>query len=234
MARKPRSAPGGLVYHVLNRSAGKFKFLGHEKDFQAFENLLVEAHARHPIQIFAYCLMGTHWHFVVLPKEVGDLTAFFRWLTHTHAMRWRVSHKTVGYGHLYQGRFKSFPVQEDGHFLDVCRYVERNALSAGLTQRAQDWRWGSLWARDNGPDPLREILSPWPVERPANWVRRVNQPIGKDELERLHACINRGQPLGSEAWIGRTIKRLQLEHTFRSEGRPAKSRRRANADVPKN
>jgi putative transposase len=217
------------VYHVLNRSAGKFKFLDREKDFQAFENLLVEAHSRHPIRIFAYCLMGTHWHFVVLPKEDGDLTAFFRWLTHTHAMRWRVSHRTVGYGHLYQGRFKSFPVQADGHFLDVCRYVERNALTAGLTQRAQDWRWGSLWARDNGPDALRSILSPWPMDRPANWLRRVNQPIEEEELVRLQACVNRGQPFGSDEWTQRTIKRLHLEHTVRSEGRPATKLRKVNA-----
>ena len=76
MARQPRIAPGGMIYHVLNRSAGKFKFLAREKDFQAFENLLVEAHARHPVRLFAYCLMGTHWHFVVLPAEDGDLTAF--------------------------------------------------------------------------------------------------------------------------------------------------------------
>jgi putative transposase len=91
--------------------------------------------------------MPTHWHFVVHPQRDGQLTAFFRWLSHTHAMRWRVSHHTVGYGHLYQGRFKSFPVQRDGHFLTLCRYVERNALAAGLVQRAQDWPYGSLHAR---------------------------------------------------------------------------------------
>ena len=63
------------------------------------------------------------------------------------AMRWHVAHNTVGRGHLYQGRFKSFPVAEDGHFLTVCRYVERNALTANVVRRAEDWRWGSLWAR---------------------------------------------------------------------------------------
>ena len=53
-----------------------------------------------------------------------------RWLAHTHAMRWHVAHGTVGRGHLYQGRFKAFPIQEDEHFLSVCRYVERNAMNA--------------------------------------------------------------------------------------------------------
>ena len=62
-------------------------------------------------------------------------------------MRWRVAHQTVGYGPLYQGRFKSFPVEADEGFLSVCRYVERNALSAGLVKRAEDWRLGQLVAR---------------------------------------------------------------------------------------
>ena len=222
MARKPRSAPGGLVYHVLNRSAGKFRFLNRDKDFQAFENLLIEAHQRHPLDIFSYCLMGTHWHFVVLPKKDGDLTAFFRWLTHTHAMRWRVSHRTVGYGHLYQGRFKSFPVEEDGHFLDLCRYVERNALTAGLVKRAERWRWSSLWARKNGSDALKAILAPWPVNRPADWVRYLHATITQEELDRLRLCVNRGQPFGSESWTQRMVGRLHLEHTIRREGQPKK------------
>jgi len=234
MARKPRVAPGGLIYHVLNRSAGKMKFLGRQKDFQAFEHLIVEAHALHPVRLFAYCLMGTHWHFVVLPKEDGDLTAFFRWLTHTHAMRWRVSHHTVGYGHLYQGRFKSFPVQEDGHFLDVCRYVERNALSAGLVDRAEQWRWGSLWAREHGPDALKAILAPWPVDRPQGWIGRVNEPVSDKELELLRSCVARGQPYGSEAWRRRTISRLHLQHTVREEGRPEKRPRGSDDSSRKN
>ena len=107
MARRPRIAPGGYIYHVFNRSVGRMKLFSREKDFQAFETLIAEAQERHPMRILSYCLMGTHWHFVVRPKRDGELTAFFRWLSHTHAMRWRVAHRTVGYGHLYQGRFKN-------------------------------------------------------------------------------------------------------------------------------
>ena len=111
MARKPRFAPGGLVYHVLNRSAGRSILFRRDGDFEAFERLLVEAHRRVPLRLLSYCVMGNHWHFVTWPERDGQLTEFFRWLAHTHAMRWRVAHHTVGYGHLYQGRFKSFPVQ---------------------------------------------------------------------------------------------------------------------------
>ena len=105
-----------------------------------------------------------------------------RWLAHTHAMRWHVAHGTVGRGHLYQGRFKSFPIQEDEHFLTACRYVERNALAAGVVRRAEDWRWGSLWARRHGDERLEALLSEWPVERPTGWLRLVNEPITDKEV----------------------------------------------------
>ncbi len=99
-------------------------------DFEALARVLAQAHERHPLRILSYCVMPSHWHFVVWPQRDGELSQFFRWLTHTHAMRWRVSHNTVGYGHLYQGRFKSFPVEEDEHLLTLCRYVERNPVAA--------------------------------------------------------------------------------------------------------
>ena len=113
MPRGNRITPGGWVYHVLNRSAGRIDLFGREADFAAFERVLIEAQQRHPLRLLSYCVMSNHWHFVVWPQTDRQVTDFFRWLTQTHAMRWRVSHRTVGYGHVYQGRFKSFPVQQD-------------------------------------------------------------------------------------------------------------------------
>ncbi|MDB5357876.1 MAG: hypothetical protein JWN24_4329 [Phycisphaerales bacterium] len=226
MPRSARVAPGGFVYHVLNRSVGRMKMFRADRDFDAFMRVVSDANERHPIPILSYCVLPSHWHFVVQPKEDGDLSAFFRWLAHTHAMRWRVSHRTVGYGHLYQGRFKSFPVQADEHLLAVCRYVERNALSAGLVKRAEQWRWGSLWARLHGTDEQKALLSPWPVPRPGDWIDRVNAVLTAREQDRMTTSLKRDRPLGDEAWTARMVRRLGLEHTVRREGRPAK---KANA-----
>jgi putative transposase len=222
MARKPRKTPGGVVYHVLNRAAGRFKFCRSAKDFDAFHRVLLEAHERHPIRILSYCVMSNHWHFVVWPRREGEVTAFFRWLAHTHAMRWRVAHATVGYGHLYQGRFKSFPVQQDGHLSTVCRYVERNPLTAGAVKRAEDWRWSSLSVRDKGPEELQSILTEWPIRRRTDWVAHVNSPLTRKEIERMQISMKRGQPFGAEKWTRRTAAMLALEHTLRPEGRPKK------------
>jgi putative transposase len=213
-----------LIYHVLNRAVGRMKMFRKDADYDAFARVIAQAHALHPIRILSYCVMPSHWHFVVRPERDGELSAFFRWLAHTHAMRWRVSHGTVGYGHLYQGRFKSFAVQRDGHFLTLCRYVERNALVAGLVRRAQDWRHGSLWSRDRAGDPLGALLSPWPVERPADWIDRVNRPLTPKEMERVRASVDRGRPLGDDDWTRQTVTRLGLGHTVRNEGRPRKTR----------
>src|SRR4051794_13762304 len=147
MSRTARVAPPGLVYHVLNRSVGKMKMFRRDADFDAFERIICEAHERFPLRLLDYCIMPTHWHFVAWPEMEGELTHFFRWLAHTHAMRWRVAHNTVGYGHLYQDPFKSFVVKRDDHSLPLSRYVERNARTAGLVERAEQWRYGGLYAR---------------------------------------------------------------------------------------
>jgi putative transposase len=93
-------------------------------------------------------------------------------LTHTHAQRWHAFHHTAGTGHLYQGRFKSFPIQEDAHLLDVIRYVERNPLRAKVVQRAEQWCWSSLWRRERGTEKERSVLSEWPVPEPRDWVEQ--------------------------------------------------------------
>jgi putative transposase len=222
MPRVARKAPGGQVYHVLNRSVGKMPLFGRDADFEAFHRVIIEAHRRHPIRILSYCILSDHWHFVVRPRVDGEVTDFFRWLAHTHAMRRRVAHRTVGDGPLYRGRFKSFPVESDGPVLSVPRYVERSALGAGLVERAEDWRWGGLWARRQGDDAIKGILSPWPVGRPKDWLRRVNTPLGAKELRRLRVSIERGRPYGEDAWVERTARELGLEHTIRPEGRPPK------------
>jgi putative transposase len=127
------------VYHVLNRSVAELPLFRKEADYEAFERIMIEGQQRHSTRVLVWCWMRNHWHFVVWPQEDGELTAHSRWLAHRHAMRWHVAHGTVGRGHLYQGRFECFPVEGDEHFFTVCRYVERNALTAGVVGRA-DWR----------------------------------------------------------------------------------------------
>ena len=145
---------------------------------------------------------------------------FLYWTTMTHSARYHAHYHTTGEGHLYQGRFKSFPVQDDGHFYVVCRYVERNALAAGLVSRAEDWRWSSLWNWRGGTSPI--ALARWPIPRLPNWVQRVNDPMDEQTRRSVQQCIQRSSPFGDETWIESTARRLNLESTIRPRGRPRK------------
>ena len=220
MPRTARRCPGGVVYHVLNRSAARFKLFRSEKDYLAFGKTLVEAMTRFSINLLAYCIMPNHWHLVLQPHHDGDLSKFMQWLTLAHAQRWRTSHGTVGYGSLYQGRFKSFAIERDRHRLIVLRYAERNALRAGLVEHAEDWRWSSLYRRLHAEIVPHVVLSEWPIERPSDWVRLVNTPQSAAEEEAIKQSIYRSRPYGSENWQQQTAKRLGLRSCFRSPGRP--------------
>jgi putative transposase len=222
MPRTARVAPGGHIYHVLNRSVGKSRLFGSDADFEAFERIITEAHARQPLSILAYSILPTHWQFVVWPKKDGQLTDFFRWLAHTHAMRRKRSRRKAGAGRLYQSRYKSFLVQRDQNLLTVLQYVEQTPVTSGLVEKAQLWRFGSLWARKNGDQAIKSLLAPWPIETPANWTSRVNTPLSQRELERVRISIERSRPFGTDDWVRRTTTRLGLEHTIRPEGRPPK------------
>ncbi|HOW72629.1 MAG TPA: transposase, partial [Phycisphaerae bacterium] len=147
MGRSPRITEPGVVYHLLNRRVMRLPIFERDGDYAAFEGVLVEGLDRPDApQLLAYCLMPNHWHLVVRATRGTNLSTWMQWMTVTHAHRWHAHRRTVGEGPLYQGRFRSFPVQEDVHFLIVCRYVEANAFRAGLVGRAEDWRWCSLWA----------------------------------------------------------------------------------------
>jgi putative transposase len=224
MGRALRAAEGGLIYHVFNRANGRLTIFAEDEDYLAFEAILAEAIERHEMRLLCYCLMPDHFHLVVWPSGDGDLSRFMRWLTLTHTQRWHAAHRSTGSGHLYQGRFKSFPVQRDEHYLSLCRFVERNPVRAGLVPRAEKWRWGSLWRQGRvKPRTPLPALSPGPIARPVDWIRHVNAKPHPAEVEPILRAITRNQPFGPPDWQASIAKRLGLESTLRPIGRPRKT-----------
>ena len=223
MPRAPRQFPGGVVYHVLNRAVARLPLFDKPADYAAFGHVLAEALDGYPLRILAFVLLPNHWHFVLWPEQAGELSAFCRWRTHTHSMRWHAHYHTAGTGHIYQGRFQAFPIESDEHLYTVCRYVERNPLRAKLVPRAEHWRWSSLWRRVHGDAQPRPLRAAWPVPLPPDWVRLVHEPQTEAELEALRRSVRRGTPFGSEVWQRGMAARLGLEHTLRSPGRPRKA-----------
>ena len=199
-------------------SASRRTIFAEDADYDDFEDLIQESLEHATLPISTYILMPNHWHFVVRPNSKEELSEFFQYLAGTHATRFRYSTCSRGEGHVYQDRFKCFPVENDGHFSCVCRYVERNALRANLVRRAEDWRWSGLSHRLRGTDG--HLHSNWPVPRPPDWLERVNEALTHGELAAIRNCVRRGRPLGKPDWVKRTAKQLGLEFTLRSPGRP--------------
>jgi len=223
MSRPPRADEAGGLYHALNRANLRATIFHKEGDYAAFEQILAEALELYEVELFSYQLMSNHCHLVLRPLVDGEMGRFLGWVSGTHTMRYHAHYATSGLGHVYQGRYKSFPIQDDDHFSVVCRYVERNALRAGLVERAEDWRCGSLWRWLQRPEPDPKLLSPWPIPRLPNWVERVNEVLSDQELKAVRRCAQRGAPLGDESWIQSLSRRLNLESTTRPRGRPRKA-----------
>ena len=156
-----------------------------EKEYKHFESLLTEAKELTDMRILAYCVMPNHWHLVLFPHTDTVLGEFMGWLTSTHVRQYRTTTKTVGYGHLYQDRYKSFPVETNEYLTTLVRYVEQNPLRAKLTSRAEDWRWSSLWRREEGSVKERQLLSDLPIDLPVNYLDSVNELLKEEPLSTL-------------------------------------------------
>lgn len=231
MLRRRRLGDGGYVYHVLNRAVGRATLFCKDEDYSAFETVLREAKAWRRVRLLAYCVMPNHWHMVLWPVNDGDLSEFLRWLTVTHTQRWHANRHTAGTGPLYQGRFKSFPIQADEHLLTVCRYVERNPLRANLVDRAECWPWSSLSRRAEGK-ATADWMDEGPIPLPAAWTEYVNRPETEAELAALRKSVRRGRPFGGDTWQQTTAQVLGLQVSMRGRGRPRQSNSGTNDVQP--
>ena len=212
MPRAPRAVVGDVVYHAHNRANAGMRMFDSEDAYKLFETVLDEAVARFGTPVLAYCLLPDHWHLLVHPSADGELSRCLGWLSLTHTQRHHAVHRSAGSGHLYQGRFRSFPVQNDEHLQTVWRFIESHPVRAGLVARAEDWPWSSL--------RRRLLVGREPAPLPVDWTERLAQPLGADESAELAVCLQRGRPYGEPAWVAQTAARLGLAGTLRPRGRP--------------
>jgi putative transposase len=215
MPRTARASVGGYCYHVLNRGNARGQVFHADADYRAFLQTVADTRAFVPMRVLAYCLMPNHFHLVLWPHADGDLSRFLHRLSTAHVRRYHCRYR--GTGHVWQGRFKAFPIQEDEHLLIVLRYVERNPVRAGLVAWAEDWFWSSAAAE------AVVRVDAGPVARLAEWLDWVNRPNTEAEAERLRECTARGRPFGSDGWAAATAVRLGLGASLRPRGRPPRS-----------
>jgi putative transposase len=219
MPRIARTAAGDICYHVLNRGNGRRQVFHKDGDYGAFLKAVAHACVEVPMPMLGYCLMSNHFPLVLQPNRDGNLSTCMHWLQNTHVHRYHSYYQSSG--HLWQGRFKSFPIEEDDHLLTVLRYVERNPVRAKLVKKAQKWLWSSARFWQEG-EARPSYLAAGPVSRPKDWLDWVNEPDSAMEREVVRRCTNRGTSFGGKAWVAATAERLGLEATVRPRGRPRK------------
>jgi REP-associated tyrosine transposase len=183
--RAPRNTQLGYAYHVINRGNGQAKVFHQPQDYEVFLDLLVAARQRQPIKLFAFCLMPNHFHLVVEPETTPALSRFMQWLMTTHVRRYHKYYKSSG--HIWQGRFKSFPIQLDGHLLIVQRYVRQNPVRAGLVTNEEQWPWSSVTRSD--------LVDRSPIEN----SDKIDS-LSTVQIQELRECVNRQRPFGTLEW----------------------------------
>ena len=221
MPRIARGASLNGFFHVLNRGNQRQRLFRRREDFVLFRYLLAQSVEKFPVELWGYCLMSNHWHLVVSVRRIEDLSRWMHWLSNCHVRQFHCQNRTLGGGHLYQGRYKSFPVEDTPHLHTVLRYVEANPLRARLVKQAQDWEWSSLAKPPTGKAAmLWPKLARWP--RDTRWQAAVNAPLEVTRLDLLRRSVIRGTPFGSAEWVQKSILESGLESTVRPRGRPRK------------
>ena len=218
MPRIARGLRDGFVFHVINRGNGRQQVFHKDGDFNAFVRLIGEALESFDVKLFAYCLMPNHFHFLLQPTRAEDLSRLMQWLLTAHVRRYHQHYGTSG--HVWQGRYKSFIVQDDEHLLTVVRYVEGNPVRSDLADTASNWLWSSHRERVEGG--RGRMLSELPIPPPENWTDYTDKAMTGSEVERLRKSVNRQAPFGRDEWVQNLCDTLGLGPTIRDRGRPRK------------
>lgn len=170
MPRRARYAPAGCTFHVTNRGVERRRLFFKDSDYQEFLRLLAIGREHYEMKVFGLCLMPNHFHALVQADLDHALSAYWRWVQGCYACDLRAHTLTLGYGHVFQQRYWSDVINDQFHFLNVLRYIERNPKASNLVEYAEAWPWSSLALRGSECG----WLDPLPLRLPANWLDIVN------------------------------------------------------------
>jgi putative transposase len=208
MARIARIVAPGYPHHITQRGNRRQPTFFCEDDYLVYIDLMAQWCRHYKVKIWAWCLMPNHIHLIAVPETPEGLTraigeAHRRYTRHINFRKdWR--------GHLWQGRFASFPMDEH-HLLAAARYIEMNPVTAGLVKHPEGYRWSSIHAHLEGKDDTLTSVAPL-LDLAADWRKFLSLPY-EDELDLLHRHERTGRPLGNpefvetlEQLLGRTLK----------------------------
>lgn len=219
MPRIPRGDSAEGIYHIINRGNMRMRIFDDPEDYEYFLELLNKGAEKEKVAIHAYCLMPNHFHLLLSPEREGSLSRMMQWVMTSHVRYYHRKNKTSG--HVWQGRYKSFIVEKESYYISVMRYIEANALRAGLVSKAEKWIYGSLHARTSSQPGQIHLCEPL-MDLGDEWEKDVNAPMKMHELEKIRNSVNRQTPLGEEGWQREVASQYGLLSTLGNRGRPKK------------
>lgn len=217
MPRIPRGDAAEGIYHIINRGNMRMQIFDDLDDYEYFLELLYKGAKKEKVAIHAYCLMPNHFHLLLSPEHEGSLSRMMQWVMTSHVRYYHRKNKTSG--HVWQGRYKSFIIEKESYYISVMRYIEANALRAGLVTKGEEWIYGSLHERVLTE---RILLSEPLIEIGDDWVNYVNEPMKMYEIEKIRNSVNRQAPLGEDGWQLEVAAQYGLLSTLGNRGRPRK------------
>lgn len=197
-----------------------------EKDYASYLEAMSDACREYGVEIWAYCLMPNHVHLAAVPGDEKGVSRALQLAHHKHAMR--INSRQEWQGHLFQGRFSSFPMDER-HLLMAARYIEINPVRAGLTDTPSGWKWSSANAHLQGKDDCLVKVKPV-LDLVDDWNDFLLAEIAEQEARRLEIHEASEHPLGEARFIsllenmtGRTLRPLKpgRKKSKKEEERPA-------------
>ena len=199
MARVARVVAPGLPHHVTQRGNRRQKTFFQADDYVAYRELMAEWCGRMAVDIWAYCLLPNHVHLIAVPETPEGLGRAIGEAHRRYTLR--VNAREGWTGHLWQGRFASFPM-DDRHLLVAARYVELNPVRARLVRRPEEWQWSSAGAHLGGEDDRLVKVAPL-LERVPDWSGFLSAEAPEVEEAALQKHLRTGRPCGDSAFVER-------------------------------
>ncbi len=198
MARVARVILPGTPHHVIQRGNRRQKTFFGAADYLAYLEIAAEMFARAEVEVWAYCLMPNHLHLIATPAHADGLAQAVG-ETHVRYTR-RINTREGWTGFLWEGRFKSSPMDE-GYLRRCVRYVGLNPVRAGLTPRARDWPWSSVRAHVEGRADRLLTREPVQARLGLDMAGFFDSDVPDEDLRALRRAATTGRPLGANAWV---------------------------------
>ena len=198
MARIARAVAPGIPHHITQRGNRRQQTFFSDEDYQFYLELMSEWCIKYHVEAWAYCLMPNHVHLILVP-ETKDALKLAVGETHRRYTR-RINFREGWRGHLWQGRFASF-IMDERYLLACTKYVELNPVRAGLVKRPQDWPWSSARSHIKCKDDILVKTKPLlnMVNKP--WEIFLTTDAQDQEIELFRKHERTGRPIGDDSFI---------------------------------